>query len=58
MCCKDCARREIGCHASCGEYANYRAVMETAKAKRRHEQNLDFIANRGELIRRSARSGR
>ena len=46
MCCKDCARREIGCHASCGEYAKYREIMNLAREQRANNESIDFILRR------------
>ena len=53
MCCKDCVRREIGCHASCGEYAKYRAMVDAARQKKINEFGVDYILHRGKLIRRT-----
>ena len=37
--CKDCAKREVGCHAKCEEYAKYRAEIDaTREAKKAEEQ--------------------
>lgn len=32
--CKDCARREVGCHAKCKEYLEYRDYNERMSDKR------------------------
>lgn len=35
MVCKDCERREIGCHAQCEDYAKYREeIKKTAEEKK------------------------
>ena len=58
MCCKNCTRREIGCHASCGEYKVFKAAKNAEKERRNHESALDYIQNRGERLRASEHSKR
>lgn len=31
--CKDCADRCIGCHSTCGDYAEYKQALEDNRAK-------------------------
>lgn len=34
MCkCKGCTKREVGCHANCADYADYKAKLEEQKKK-------------------------
>lgn len=32
-CCYNCQRRHAGCHGQCADYAEYRAQLETNKAR-------------------------
>ena len=55
--CKDCPRREIGCHAKCPDYVEYAA--ERAKARERYlkekevrDASFAMICKRMKRIRR------
>jgi hypothetical protein len=36
--CKNCARREVGCHSTCEDYKEYRVYVDKIK-KEEHKQN-------------------
>lgn len=45
--CKDCKRREIGCHGKCEEYAAFRARIALEIAKRREDkEGIDTVCRR------------
>lgn len=45
--CKDCKRREIGCHGKCEEYAAFRARNERESARRREDtEGIDTVCRR------------
>lgn len=50
MCCKDCKKRDIGCHSNCKDYADYRARLEQAHKARANERFFIEIE-----VRRNAR---
>ncbi len=56
--CKDCTRREIGCHAKCGDYKVAKAIhSENVKEELKH-RNPGFSKEREKKIRRVERSKR
>lgn len=48
MCCRDCNRREKGCHAICKEYAEYQSMRKAILAA----QAAEYITS-GYLIENS-----
>lgn len=45
--CKDCADRDIGCHARCVKYLAYRAELDDIKEKIAEESAGAAVASRG-----------
>lgn len=43
--CYQCAKRHIGCHATCEEYANYCALLKAEKDSRAAEINHAAYVN-------------
>lgn len=41
--CKDCTKREVGCHAWCEDYIKEKAEHEKAKAVERLERSKDAM---------------
>ena len=53
MCCKNCKKREVGCHANCEEYKEFRKPFDRASEQRRNDgvlAEMDYL--RGERIRK------
>ena len=45
--CKNCTKRNLGCHESCQDYNTYKKDMETINRKRRTELYYrDYILDR------------
>ena len=42
--CKDCQRREIGCHGKCTEYVKYREEWDRVKARMKEARDADGAA--------------
>lgn len=58
--CKDCARREVGCHGSCAEFRAAREEYEarTGKAAEARRKEDDAVTFSVESIRRTKRRKR
>lgn len=41
--CKDCDRREIGCHSHCKEYKEYRRLIDARKEAEKSKKEADII---------------
>ena len=42
--CKNCERREVGCHARCGDYKAYRAAIDSYNERRKTVKDAENIA--------------
>lgn len=40
--CKDCARRFLGCHSSCGEYKTWQKLKETERNERQRKRMEEY----------------
>jgi hypothetical protein len=41
-CCKDCATRHPGCHASCEKYIQQKAELDSWNAEQRKQQDIKY----------------
>lgn len=41
--CRDCDKRELGCHSTCQEYIEYKKRTEEYKNKRDSSRNDEFV---------------
>ncbi len=40
--CKDCARRFLGCHSSCGEYKTWQKLKDADREQRRRKRIEEY----------------
>jgi hypothetical protein len=40
--CKDCKRRFLGCHSSCGEYKTWKNLKETERTERQTKRMEEY----------------
>lgn len=50
--CKDCGKRHTACHDSCGDYAVYKAGLQSANEERRRFEDAEYMAHRRSVIER------
>ena len=58
--CKDCTDRCIGCHTTCGDYAEYKQTLEQNRAKmsaQKEENNFCYDVKRAVVKRHNKRRG-
>ena len=56
--CKDCKKREIGCHATCNEYQTAKTIHSSRVEKELKNRNPGFSKEREKKLRRIERSKR
>ncbi len=44
-CCKDCTKREVGCHAYCSEYLTQKRINDEEREKIRRKMELNNLSN-------------
>lgn len=50
--CRDCTKREIGCHAKCSDYGEWKKENEALRRKRHKEIYNNFISYTGKPPRK------
>ena len=56
--CKDCSKRELGCHSKCPEYIAYRKQQDEENEARRKLLETKYNPNIENIIKRARRSRR
>ena len=53
--CKDCAKRELGCHDKCPDYKQFKTELEEVKQKRADAYRFDNNPRVEKLVRAKRR---
>ena len=53
--CKDCTKRELGCHDRCPEYAQFKVELEEINEKRKNETRFSNNPRIEKLVRAKRR---